>query len=140
MEVRGKWIGHGIAVREVERSRTTLPWIVTVKYMTSSLNISTPMPVIPLILKGKKVQFSEAQLPLFNLERDWLSMSYFSQDRQACLTGNRHFIHSWPLCLSASWHLVRRCSRKCLIENIVNWHCYFIRQEDKVPEILSIAN
>lgn len=52
------------------------------------------MPVIPLILKGKKVQFSEAQLPLFNLERDWLSMSYFSQDRQACLTGNRHFIHS----------------------------------------------
>ena len=92
--------------------------IIIFKYMTSSINIST-LCWLYLLFWRKEFSFQKAQLPLFNLDLNWLSVSHFPRDRQACRTGNLYFIHSWSLYLNALSHLVKRCSRKCLIENAV---------------------
>ena len=92
--------------------------IVIFKYMTSSINIST-LCRLYLLFWRKEFSFQKAQLPLFNLDLNWLSMSHFPWDHQACRTGNLYFIHPWSLYLNALLHLVKRCSRKCVIENTV---------------------
>lgn len=67
-------IGHGIT-EGAKRSKITLPLTVIVKYLTSSLNISTPACYVSssVLFLSKSVIFQTLQLSSFNLELNWLA-------------------------------------------------------------------